>query len=91
MIKPKPNPRPRTPGTPGSGPSFLHSKASPVLKQSSVKAKQFGNLTSESERKMSVDDLRKGNTSKAAQGNMQDELAKMLERRRMKDSFSVKE
>ena len=40
---------------------------------------------------MSVNDLRRGNTSKADKGDMQDELARKLERRRMKDSVSVRE
>ena len=85
--KPKPSPRPRTPVTPGSGPSFSHSKPSPVLKQSSVKPKQLENLKSGSnQRKMSVDDLRKRNTSQAAPGDMQDELNRKLERMRMKNS-----
>ena len=84
--KPKPNPRPRTPVTTGSGPSFPHSKPGPVLKQSSVKPKQFENLKSESnQRKMSVDDLRKRSTPNVTQGNIQDELQRKLERRRMKE------
>ena len=94
LIKPKPNPRPRTLGTPGSNCqrsvsfSCSHSKASPVLKPSS----EIENQNLQSDRKIvSVDDLRKGRTSIVGQGNLQDELTKKLERRRMKDSVSVRE
>ena len=93
LIKPKPNPRPRTLGAPGSSCvrsvsfSCSHSKASPILKPSS----EIENQSLLSDRKISVDDLRKGRTSIVSQRNLQDELTKKLERRRMKDSVSVRE
>ena len=93
-IKPKPTPTPGSPGSPRSSspqsrirPSFLHSQPTPVSKPTNVTPRQFGKIKPETERKMSVDDLRKGKISNVNQGDMQDELAKKLARVKLRNNM----
>ena len=67
MFKPKPIPKPRSPGTPTSNhgsmnASFLHStKPTPPIKPKNVTPKQIGNLRQA--QKMSLGDLSNSNDS----------------------------
>ena len=93
-INQKPTPTPGSPGSPRSSspqsrirPSFLHSQPTPVSKPTNVTPRQFGKIKPEtSERKMSVDDLRKGKIPNVNQGDVQDELAKKLARMKLRNN-----
>ena len=93
-IKQNPTPTPGSPGSPRSSspqsrirPSFLHSQPTPVSKPTNVTPRPFGKIKPEiGERKMSVDDLRKGKISNVNQGDVQDELAKKLARMKLRNN-----
>ena len=84
MIKPKPIPKPRSPGTPTSdhgsmNASFLHStKPSPPIKPKNITPKQIGNLRQTPAKKMSLGDL-----SNAPDTELQRKLKARMEKNNM--------